>query len=68
MVGLSMTNVSIAVCLTLKIDTNGKQLELKVVKYHPNEKNHFSKQSLKVLGIDFISMTSLLPLTTSDQI
>ena len=43
-------------------------LFLKVVKYCPNEKNHFSYQILKVLGIEFISMMLLPPLTTSDQI
>jgi len=68
MVGLSMTNISIAVCLTLNTDTSGKQSELKVVKDRPNEKNHFSYQSLKVLGIEFISMALLPPLTTSYQI
>ena len=41
MVGLSMMNISIAVCLTLNTDTSGKQSELEVVKDHPNEKNHF---------------------------
>ena len=67
MVGLGMT-FSIAVCLNLNTDNSGKQSELKVLKDHPNEKNHFSYQSLKVLGIEFVSMTLLLPLTTSDQI
>ena len=39
-VGLSVMNVSIAVCLTLNTDTSGKQSELEVVKDRPNEKNH----------------------------
>ena len=68
MVGLIMTNVSIAVCLTLNTDTSGKQSKLKVVKDHLNEQNHFSYQILKVLGIEFISMMLLPPHTTSDQI
>ena len=68
MVGLSMMSVSIVVCLTLNTDTSGKQSELKEVKDHPNKQNHFSYQILKVLGIEFISMTLLPPRTTSDQI
>ena len=68
MVGLSMKNISIALYLTLNTDTSGKKSELKGVKDHPNKQNHFSYQSLKVLGIEFISMTLLPPRTTSDQI
>ena len=53
-VGLSVMNVSIAVCLTLNTDTSGKQSELEVVKDRPNEKNHihFLSKSWRYLDLN----------------